>query len=403
MMRRAAGCVLVWCLVHSAQAGNTGLSGFNTLTLRPAAGAGVYSVQGATTLPRGAWYVGTMLHAAHGAITAVMPARAATIDLVRDVVVTDLRAAYGATARLQLGVGLPLLWQRGTDIATLNAYAAAGLGDLRLDAVWNLVRDRRGAAGVSLQSILDLPTGSRALFAGDGAVTWEGRVLAQKTWRPLTLFANAGYRVLPARTVLTTTDDDRVTAGVGVDAPLPWRERTWHVRGEVGVERVLAAHSTATTPIEARAGLRKIWASGWMLDVGGGAGLTAAYGAPAYRGLIGIAWDGAARRMPPQPIDYAVYFARGSARVAAHDYDPLRAIGRQLADAPMRRVRLSGYTDRTGTAAANLRLSLRRAQHVQRYLQYFGADPVQCAVEAHGEVRSPSATPQHDRRVDIQE
>jgi outer membrane protein OmpA-like peptidoglycan-associated protein len=79
-----------------------------------------------------------------------------------------------------------------------------------------------------------------------------------------------------------------------------------------------------------------------------------------------------------------VYFAVGSAVVSSHHKAELRALAQKAPSYGNYRISILGFADPTGNAAANERLSLRRAGAVSNYLRQTGL------IEP-GRVLSPSA------------
>ena len=79
-----------------------------------------------------------------------------------------------------------------------------------------------------------------------------------------------------------------------------------------------------------------------------------------------------------------VYFATGSATIGEQYKQQLRAIAQRAASHGNYRVSILGFADPTGNAAANERLSLRRAMAVSNYLRQTG-------LIQPGRVLSPSA------------
>lgn len=100
-------------------------------------------------------------------------------------------------------------------------------------------------------------------------------------------------------------------------------------------------------------------------------------------------------------------FARGSAELRPGDYASLSALGDWLAANPAVRVTVVGHTDATGSLAANLSLSLRRAQSVRDWIAARHALPAgQLSAEGIGYL-APRATNQtaegqsRNRRVEV--
>lgn len=417
LIHRAVILLLLFFCGQLAYADDTGLNGFNSLGLRPVTSNGLYGVAASTIIARRTYTFGLLWNLARHVTNVMVPARAATIDLTSTQLIGDLHAGLGLLSWLDVGIDLPfVLYQRGTNFTSLQSYQTAALGDMRFDTKVRLLKDQPKSIGVAFLSSATFPTGSRMKFTGDDGLTWEGRLILDKSFHLLSLYANAGYRFVKAVNVLATTRDDRITFGGGLRVPLV-RSGDWALVTEVVGETGATDHSRVATPIEVRGGLRKIFASGLVLDLGGGAGLTKAYGNPDYRIIAGLSFnlakrqEAGARRMvteAPAPIHYTVYFGFGRATVRQKDYDQLRSIGQILAGNPVRTVVVSGFTDHIGPRRYNRFLSRRRAEVVQQYLGYFGAAPAQITVQGLGKVLPPPgardpATIRQNRRVDIRE
>lgn len=100
-------------------------------------------------------------------------------------------------------------------------------------------------------------------------------------------------------------------------------------------------------------------------------------------------------------------FASGAAALTEGDYPSLAAVAAWLEANPGGTVALVGHTDASGSLAANLALSERRAEAVAEALvQTYGADPARVAAEGVGFL-APRATNQSDagrqknRRVEV--
>lgn len=79
----------------------------------------------------------------------------------------------------------------------------------------------------------------------------------------------------------------------------------------------------------------------------------------------------------------------------------LNEVFEQLARSPQDRVLITGYTDRSGDAATNLRLSEQRAKAVRNYLLQRGIAPERLLVNYYGDSRSAGRDPR-ERRVEIE-
>lgn len=406
---RSAGTFVITVflfLSSTVYAADTGLSGFNQLFFQPVSGEGLYGVHASTILPPRTFAAGMHLNLGRQLTSVVAPARAATVQIIDTNLTADLHGALGLTEFLEAGINLPVvLFQQGTNLNSLQPYRTPSFGDMRLDTKARAFVDRPRSFGLAVLSSVTVPTGDRGKFTGTAGFTWEGRLIVDKTWRAISVHTNVGYRVAPAVTVLTTDDDDRLTFGAGVQVPLG--DRSWRALAEVYGETVVKHLAHASTPLEVRAGIRKTFASGFGVDLGGGAGVTNAYGVPNYRIIAGLSFNGARRRGGDTVAVHGVpgttlYFTLGRATIRQADHEPLRTIGQHLAAHPTRRVALDGYTDASGPRRFNRALSQRRLERVCQYLGYFGADHTQCILRNHGEPSSPVRPwSPPDRRVEI--
>ena len=103
---------------------------------------------------------------------------------------------------------------------------------------------------------------------------------------------------------------------------------------------------------------------------------------------------------PPPPTTYTVYFDYNSARLgpSATEILKLAADGYRSTGGPT--VQVTGYTDPSGSAGYNQRLSLRRANAVAAALAQDGVPQSAIAVSGRGET-SNTPNPGEDRRVDV--
>jgi OOP family OmpA-OmpF porin len=79
-----------------------------------------------------------------------------------------------------------------------------------------------------------------------------------------------------------------------------------------------------------------------------------------------------------------VVFATGKSALTPQSEAVLQDVAKQLAASPDVRVQVSGYTDNTGSRAANLRLSQARAATVERFLEANGVSPAQVTSKGFG-------------------
>ncbi len=101
-----------------------------------------------------------------------------------------------------------------------------------------------------------------------------------------------------------------------------------------------------------------------------------------------------------------VLFATNQYQINPSFYNTLRSVAQTMVQYPQTVVHVYGYTDSTGEAQYNQRLSEKRANSAAQYLINQGVNPQRILVRGYGEnyPRSSNATPygrQQNRRVEI--
>ncbi len=96
-----------------------------------------------------------------------------------------------------------------------------------------------------------------------------------------------------------------------------------------------------------------------------------------------------------------IRFARNSVALDPEYRILLNEVFEQLARAAEHKVLITGYTDRSGDPAINLRLSEQRAQAVRNYLLQRGIAPERLLVNHYGDSRSMGRNPE-ERRVEVE-
>lgn len=403
-------CCIVTVVVASLPSwANTGIDGMNLQQLRPPSdGHGIYSVAQSEVGAHLEHTYGMWAHISRHLASAVMPARGAEAALVSSQLAYDFQYAVSLWERMTLGMTVPIpLHQQGTNFNTFRSYSDWTRADMRMDAKLRLSRDRAGSVGTAILSTLSLPTGNRRHFTGDGSVTWEGRLIADKSMGPVQVAANIGYRVLPARTVLSTEFDDRITYGVGAMWRVPSASRRWVAQAELAGEVAVRERSELSSPLEARAGIGWRWRERSLLHAGAGYGITDAYGSPSVRLIAGIQhrWGGRALSSEPH-LPMSVRFAFDDAQLDTAERRRLKELARYLNRHDAQVVQVVGHTDDVGSVLYNQQLGEWRAEAVSEYLQHRGVSSEQLRVHSAGETRplgdnrSPSGRAKN-RRVEM--
>lgn len=113
--------------------------------------------------------------------------------------------------------------------------------------------------------------------------------------------------------------------------------------------------------------------------------------------------------MPAGPICcdntvVSLYFRSGASAIEEHELEVLNSLANLSRRLPDPVIEITGYADRNGDAVANLQLSRRRSESVQRYLHDLGLGNTRITTVAYGESRPLQATQDleadfFDRRV----
>jgi outer membrane protein OmpA-like peptidoglycan-associated protein len=99
-------------------------------------------------------------------------------------------------------------------------------------------------------------------------------------------------------------------------------------------------------------------------------------------------------------MTYTVYFDYNSSQLGSAAREVVRFAADAYKARPPSPVQVTGYTDPSGSAGYNQRLSLRRANAVAGELQSDGVPQSALVVSGQGE-SSKEPTPGQDRRVDV--
>ncbi len=103
---------------------------------------------------------------------------------------------------------------------------------------------------------------------------------------------------------------------------------------------------------------------------------------------------------PPPPMTYTVYFDYNGSQLGPAGREVVRLAADAFKSGTPSSVQVTGYTDPSGSAGYNQRLSLRRANAVAADLQSDGVPQSALVVNGQGE-SSNEPTPGQDRRVDV--
>jgi len=208
----------------------------------------------------------------------------------------DLMAALSLFGFLEVGLGVPVVaYQRGEGAQPGGDLQPAGLGDPRLEVKARFLDYKGLQAGIGV--VATAPVGNYASSGEDllGATgpTVEPRLLASYTVGPVVLAINAGFLVRPTTTLGDYEQRHALTWNAGAAFDVRDFDEPGGVRlvaeafGEAGIN----FSTLRETPMEALVGVKYRTSSDWILEVGAGPGLGTAVGTPAFRALVGFAWD----------------------------------------------------------------------------------------------------------------
>lgn len=100
-------------------------------------------------------------------------------------------------------------------------------------------------------------------------------------------------------------------------------------------------------------------------------------------------------------LNITIRFDRGAIQIDPSDRMLLNEVSDQMVRSPAEKVLITGYTDRTGDPAVNLKLSEQRAKAVRNYLLQRGIAADRLLVNFYGDSRSTTNDPSQ-RRVEIE-
>ncbi len=224
----------------------------------------------------------------------------------------SLLASVGIMDVLELGIDVPMVFQRTDDIVDDGTFDPAqgglAMGDLRFVPKAQLFsnRDNPEGRGAALAVIADVwvPSGEADSLQGGefrGGVRLAYDVVSHGGQR---MALNLGYLFRPSTEVMNLDIGDMVTWAIAGEHPLTRDVRlVGEVLGKAGVRAT--EFSRDVLPIELRAG-PKFERGGLFLQGGGGLGVVSGYGTPDFRGFAGVGYSPsrevhAAVEPPPTP------------------------------------------------------------------------------------------------------
>ena len=218
----------------------------------------------------------------------------------------ELLAALGLFEWLELGLAAPLVVASSTEdpfAAEIPNETYVRAGDVRLSAKVPILR---GDFALSARGTFTLPTGDGERFLGQGYWTFTPSVVAAYHLGPLTLGADLGWRFRQKSALGAFEQDDELHVALGGNVRV---HPVLALVAEGQLRAGLAGRSIDRDefPMEVDAGLRFFLAQGLTVDVGGGTGVIAGYGAPLFRGFLALRWASEREPCAAGPEDFDGY------------------------------------------------------------------------------------------------
>ncbi len=237
---------------------------------------------------------GLTLHYARAPFVAEDETETRLGEPVQALSMAELTAAFAPLERLELGVGLPIVFTLDGEavqgLSDETRLRGVGLGDARLFVKGALLPRPERGVGVAFAMAATAPFGDEDRWLGDAGPTFEPMILVEGARRPFRLLANLGYRIRPEERIADVELDDEIAARVGFDYLTPFG---MHVLAEIdGATRAEAPLGDAgATRFEFLGGLRWGGLQCFGFTAGAGAGIGSGIGAPTWRAIGGLIYE----------------------------------------------------------------------------------------------------------------
>lgn len=378
----------VFLLPFSVMAGNTGIDGFNASFYRGMVdGTGGFNVPTSNTLGRYSYHLGLDLDYSMKPLTIVNPARGANTDILKNQIMLNLGGALGLTDDLMAAVTVPVaVYQGGEECLNANCsqvtnYSGQAFGNIMLGLKWRFLKEPAFPVGMAVFGIMDIPTGGRKNFLGDGKLGGELGLALDRRFKKWEMGISSSYRFINKTQIFRSDYSDYLTFG----GRLAWNAHS-RVRlvAEAKASLMPSRLNSETTEAEFLAGLEFRFggrkdASGFKAHVLGGRRIGNGFGAPDLRLVAGAGWTskGKPKEMMTKPeekpvLAHVVYFLFNQHDMTPHKQLLLKKVVERLRDDLPGRIVIEGHADLWGEMAHNEELSGQRAATVSDYLAGHG-------------------------------
>src|SRR3989338_7210731 len=284
--------LLLLVLPIKIHASDTGLMGIDRQLYQvPADQTGVGTTVGTEIPKKLKPKTGVATNVTKEPITIVVPATNRNFKILDWMWNTDFLVATGYWDHISVGLAVPVyFYLNGTDFNTLQSFNAAAMGDVRFDFKYRLLKETEGKPAIAIFSRLIFPTGSQSKWTGDRGVTWEYRLVADKTLGRFQVFANAGMKIQKSVAVFSSEYGDAFTFGTAARYQFPWQKNSWAAEAELAGKAYLTNTQASSVPLELRISGRRCLKDK-SINFGIGKGLTDAVGSPDFRIFGGFKWQ----------------------------------------------------------------------------------------------------------------
>lgn len=256
------------------------------------------TVERAGLLMQGDYFVGALAEYADDLLVFIKPDADGNLvetPILDNLLAIDMVGGYSPMDRLRLGVGLPLyLNSQGPEILPNGA----GLGDIRLTAMYNLIQSENDQ-GLALAVIpaLVLPTGNTSDFLGESGVSGAFKIASSYNWSQFSLSGSVGVKLVPEVTMENLRNPDQLSYGIAGSYLLnPKVGLITEIHGALPFSKNDVSGTEA--PTELNLSLRSAVAkSTWV--VGTSTALSSGVGAAKYRLYLGGGFGHYASDKPP--------------------------------------------------------------------------------------------------------
>jgi OmpA-OmpF porin, OOP family len=294
--------------------------GFDTVPLKPtpAFDSGI-ALEGARTWAAKSYRVGLLFDSSLN-VLALREGSEKLGNLIPWRLDAHLLAAYQVHERVEVGLDLPLVLYQSDNFGLLanNGFpqqgvyslfrpcddplqTGCGLGDVRLVTRVQLLDPDHAPVGLAITPEVRLPLGDGSSFTGDRGFTFAPRAAVERSFGPVRVLANVGYRFRPAGQFLNLYVGNEFAFGAGAIYRLPDLGPVtridaigeMHLATPTGAPFTFDQSDSLKTPWNLLLGVRGRVHQRWgvELSVGRGIGIESGYGREDFRVLAGIRYE----------------------------------------------------------------------------------------------------------------